>query len=678
MWKSWKASSFKRVLQKEKSLNSGRDGFEHSKMIWNLPKSDGDCNVPSTIVDQGLRMACKPSNGFGAVYPHLFWRAGLQNSVRNSLGKSWSSILLQTSLPCKRGLAAQSGVKDQDEETFGSESDESLLDGGFSDGFSSDKDLTDEDLGSNTQQGRMPTPPDDNGDLEADEDGEDALSNDISNTGEKVDHLMVGSLLDMAIYDIVKDAKEQNRDLWLRLGQAADRNVNSVKAVMDIWVQEGNAMSRTLLSFIIIRLRRQMKHRRALEISDWIMTEKPFELTDMDYAIRVDLIAKIHGLWKSVDFFAMIPTSFQTSMVYSTLLAQYVEHNKDRSAAKLVQKVDKLGLGEQTFMYNQLLFLYKKNGNMNKVAETLKFMEEKNIEPDVCTYNLILDIRARKGDVIGLEKVWKRLESNNIVEFDAASYYTLARGYATAGLIDKAVKAAKEVEATPFRSKRVVYQMLLKLYAQLGKADEVERMWHLLSNSTKLLMDDYSIMIESLGQTGEVEKAVEIFEEMVSKVGIKRLHQYNALLSVYANNGSIRKGEELYKKISKSFFSPSPSTFHHLIQMYAKAGKEEKAMKSLLEAKTVLRSSFRHVPWYASYQAVLEMFAEKGDVKNAEKVLQDLKEAGYPIAYKSYCALLKTYSKAEVPPYGFIDRMYADNVLPNPHIRKELKKLNGT
>ncbi|KAH7373618.1 hypothetical protein KP509_17G065300 [Ceratopteris richardii] len=396
----------------------------------------------------------------------------------------------------------------------------------------------------------------------------------------------------------------------------------------------------------------------------------------MDYGIRVELIAKVQGASRAADYFATIPKAFQTAMVYSILLTAYVEQNKEKEALKLLQKVEKLGLGHQTYMYNQLLYLYKKNGVIAGVAEVLKTMEEKRVEPNIYTYNLILDVRARKGDICGMEKVWDQIKANDALEADAATYSILAKGYMIAGRFDKAEKMAEKIGQSPFSKKRIVHLMLLRLYGDLGKEDQLDKIWNSLCQGPRIGRADYVTMIRSLGKIGSIERAEDLFDEMEEKIGNLTVHNYNSLLSVYARAGKVQRGEHLMKKMAKAKLQPNTGTYHELVQMYLKAGQEQKAME-ILEKRSTGRFSKNRL-LYSTYQAALECFAEKGNVKEAEKVVRDLKLAGYSCAYRSYIVLLKAYENGFMSPYGFLDRLQSDKVIPNNEIRQKLKKLEGT
>lgn len=550
-----------------------------------------------------------------------------------------------------------------------------------------DKDLLDEHVSAQKQQATDCSPSDDEHGFGETKDNAEELHipnqegdfyEEVKITDGAGEPLMPRSLLDLAVEDIVQEGSEQGQFLWQRFKKAAaNRHLFTCKAVINSWLAEGNVASRPAIIYTIIVFRSWKKNKRALEVSDWVMTEKPFELIEMDYAIRMDLIGKIDGVKKASRYYTDIPKPFQTTMVHSVLLAAYVEKNMEKCAEKLLSRAKQLGLSQQVFLYNQLMLFYKGRGKISTVADILKDMDEHGVDADLYTYNIILDLRARKGDIAGMRNVWKMLGKDKKLKPDAASYAILARGYINAGLHGKAESAIKQVESSPFGRKQMTYRWLLKLYAQLGRADDLERVWDLLTHVSKACVDNYSIMIESLGKAGEIERAEEMFKEVVDKLGIKRVHQYNALLSVYLSHGMIQKAENLVKQMSDSF-NPGSSTYHRLIELYAKTGNEKKVMETFRKAQEASKTFSSHKPWYASYLTILEMFGEKGDVENAEIIIKDLRAARYPCGYNMYNALLKAYVKANRTPYGFIDRMRADGAIPNSHIRSELYKVDGT
>jgi pentatricopeptide repeat protein len=78
-------------------------------------------------------------------------------------------------------------------------------------------------------------------------------------------------------------------------------------------------------------------------------------------------------------------------------------------------------------------------------------------------------------------------------------------------------------------------------------------------------------------------------------------------------------------------------------------------------------------PLFRSYIILLKAFAEKGDIHNAEKIFNRLKQTSYPARTLPYNLLLAAYANAQVTPYGFRERMKADKYSPS---KTQIERLN--
>ncbi|XP_039174264.1 pentatricopeptide repeat-containing protein At5g09450, mitochondrial isoform X2 [Eucalyptus grandis] len=70
----------------------------------------------------------------------------------------------------------------------------------------------------------------------------------------------------------------------------------SVTNVIQKWVGEGNEVSAPELRQISKELRKSQRYKHALEVSEWMVTNEGHELSDKDYADRIDLTTKVFGV----------------------------------------------------------------------------------------------------------------------------------------------------------------------------------------------------------------------------------------------------------------------------------------------------------------------------------------------------------------------------------------------
>ncbi|CAN1173487.1 Pentatricopeptide repeat-containing protein At1g80270, mitochondrial [Linum perenne] len=103
----------------------------------------------------------------------------------------------------------------------------------------------------------------------------------------------------------------------------------------------------------------------------------------------------------------------------------------------------------------------------------------------------------------------------------------------------------KEIEGDNLKGEAKLCRVLLLLYAALGKADEVGRVWKVCEESSPQL-EDCAAAIKAWGKLNRLEEAESAFELMEQKWGKQNLissRQYSAMLNVYANNKMLKKGK---------------------------------------------------------------------------------------------------------------------------------------
>lgn len=179
--------------------------------------------------------------------------------------------------------------------------------------------------------------------------------------------------------------------------------------------------------------------------------------------------------------------------------------------------------------------------------------------------------------------------------------------------------------------------------------------------------------IEAWGKLGKVEDAEKVFEKMMKTWKRLSSKYYNVLLKVYANHKLLSKGKELAKRMSDNGCRIGPLTWDALVKLYVEAGEVEKADSILQKASEQNQVK----PLYNTYISVLEKYAERGDIHNAEKIFHRLRQVGYVGRMRQYQLLLQTYVNAKAPAYGFRERMKADNIFPNKAALSQLQAVDA-
>ncbi|MED6126768.1 hypothetical protein PIB30_081706 [Stylosanthes scabra] len=442
----------------------------------------------------------------------------------------------------------------------------------------------------------------------------------------------------------------------------------SVDVLMDKWVEDGKELSRQEISLAMGILRRCKMYSKALQLSEWIVSKSQLEVSERDHATRVDLIAKLRGLHEAEMYIETIPESFKGETVYQTFLANCVAQNNKNKAEATFNKMKELKFPLTSFTWNQLLLLYKRH-DKKKIADVLLMMENENVKPSPFTYKILLDAKGQSNDIAGMDLIVETMKAEG-VEPDIRTKAVLVGHYISAGLKEKAEDVLKEMEGENLKENSWVGRYLLPLYANLGKADEVVRIWEVCR--ANLRIDQGLAAIEAFGKLKKVNEAEAIFE-MLS--GRWKLNSKNCsvMLKVYANNKMVAKGKDLIKRMADSGCRIGPYTWDDLVKLYIQAGEVEKADTVL--QKAVMLNQVK--PLMSSYLAIMEQYAKRGDVHNTEKILHKMKQAGYTYRLRQYQVLVQAYINAKLPAYGIRDRMKADNIFPNRGLANMLVQVDA-
>ncbi|CAM0880994.1 unnamed protein product [Alopecurus aequalis] len=435
---------------------------------------------------------------------------------------------------------------------------------------------------------------------------------------------------------------------------------NDVPATLKKWVDAGNKFDRSDVFYVILNLRKRRFYDKGLQLLEWLEESKQIDLVERDYASRLDLVAKVHGVYKAEKYIDDVPASHRGEILYRTLLANCVAEMNVRKSEEVFNKMKDLGFPVTVFAINQLLLLYKRV-DRKKIADVLAMMEKENVKPSLFTYKLLIDTKGAARDFEGMEKVVQAMQVDG-VEPDLLLQATMAKHYIFGGQREKAEPILESMEGDDIKGNRTACKVLLPLYGFLGKKDDVERIWQVCEANPRV--DECLSAIDAFGRLGDVEKAEKVFENILATWKTLSSKFYNALMRVYANQNLLNKGKELLKRMEENGIKIGISALDSLVKLYVDAGEVDKAESILYK----LSQRNKMKPQYSSYLMLLDSYSKKGDIHNSEKVFNKLRQMGYSGRIRQYQLLLHAYLHAKAPVYGFRERMKADNIFPNSAI----------
>ncbi|KAL5715529.1 hypothetical protein ACHQM5_017337 [Ranunculus cassubicifolius] len=412
-----------------------------------------------------------------------------------------------------------------------------------------------------------------------------------------------------------------------RISSLSDPKI-SVVPILDQWVEQGKSIKKDELTEIIKRLKSFKNYRHALEISKWMADQSNFPPSAGDFALRLDLISRIHGIDQADKYFETIPEQFRVFPVYLSLLNSYAHGKNVEKAESLMQQMRDLGFARTTLAYNGLLTLYSRVGESEKLDTLLEEMKEKGIPPTKHTHTLQLINYAAIPDFERMEKVLDIMQVNSNYTMDWNCYAIAANAYIKASLIDKALEMLQKAEeaVTP-RKRKFAYDYILTLYASAGRKEDVYRIWNKYKSTEKIYNTAYRCMLSSLLKLDDIEGAEKILEEWESGDTSYDFRVPNLVIAYYTKNGSLDKAEMLVNKAIENGNKPFANTWELLANGYVESNQIAKAVDAIKQGYMT-----RRVGWKPSREALavcLGYLKEQGGAEKAEEFVRLLGAPGH-------------------------------------------------
>lgn len=389
------------------------------------------------------------------------------------------------------------------------------------------------------------------------------------------------------------------------------------------------------------------------------------KLSAGDYAVHLDLIAKVHGLNNAEKFFGDIPDKMRGYQAWTSLLHAYVQEKLLAKAEDLMEKMLECGFLKNALPYNHMLSLYIANQQFEKVPEIIQELK-KNTSPDVVTYNMWLTVCASKNDVETAEKVFLELKKSKL-DPDWLTYSTLTNLYIKNEYIEKAAHTLKQTEKRASRKNRAAYSSILSLHANMKDKEGLHRIWDKIKSCFNKPNDaEYNCMISSLVKLGEFEEAESLYNEWESVSGTRDPRIPNIILGSYINRNQMEEAENFYECMLQKGITPCYTTWELLTWGHLKKKQTEKVFECFKKATGSVRK------WTPDMRLITEIFKyleEQGNIKGAEQLLVILRDVGH-VSTVVYNSVLRTYVKAGKMPLIIKERMKKDNVGLDEETRK--------
>ncbi|XP_022728959.1 pentatricopeptide repeat-containing protein At1g07590, mitochondrial isoform X2 [Durio zibethinus] len=448
----------------------------------------------------------------------------------------------------------------------------------------------------------------------------------------------------------------------------------TVGSALQSWMADGFPVHRGDIFHAINRLRKLKLNKRALEVMEWVIRERPYRPKELDYSYLLEFTTKLHGVSQGEKLFSCVPQEYQKELLYNNLVIACLDKGLIRLSLECMKKMRELRHPISHLVFNRLIILHSSPARRKTIPKILNQMKADKVVQHVSTYNILMKMEANEHNIEGLVKVFNDMKQVE-VEPNEVSYCMLATAHAVARLYTAAEAYVEAVEEVMRGNNWSTLDVLIILYGYLGKQKQLERTWGTVQEFPHVRSKSYILAIEAYGRIGQLNQAEELWLQMKSMKVLKSTEQFNSMISVYCKHGLLSKATEVFREMRTNGCKPNSITFRQLALGCLKAGLVEECLKTLdmgmnLTTSNKVRYS---TPWLETTFSMIEIFAEKGDVKNAEKLFEELRKARYTRYTFVYNTLIKAYVKAKIYDPNLLKRMILGGSRPDAETYSLLK-----
>ncbi|KAJ4723172.1 Pentatricopeptide repeat-containing protein [Melia azedarach] len=322
------------------------------------------------------------------------------------------------------------------------------------------------------------------------------------------------------------------------------------------------------------------KVREARDLLD-AMSGEGCEPNHIVYDALIDGFSKLGKLDEAqVVFSKMLERGYNpTVYTYGSLIDRMFKDKRLDLALKVVSKMLENSCAPNVVIYTQMIDGLSKVGKTDEAFKLMFMMEEKGCYPNVVTYTAMIDGFGKVGRVDKCLELFRQMSSKGCAP-NFVTYKVLINHCCASGLLDEAHKLLEEMKQTYWPRHVAGYHKVIEGFSRefilsLGLIDEMSK------TDSVPIFPIYRVLIDSYIKAGRLEVALELHEEVASfsSISAAARNTYVSLIESLSLACKIDKAFELYADMIKKGGIPELSTFVHLIKGLIRVNKWGEALQ---------------------------------------------------------------------------------------------------
>lgn len=314
---------------------------------------------------------------------------------------------------------------------------------------------------------------------------------------------------------------------------------------------------------------------------------------------------------------------------WTTMIAGFVQNGNEEDALLLFSEMLLENVRPDSFTISSVVSSCAKLASLHHGRVIHGKAVHMGVGVDLLVSTALIDMYSKCGETKDAWVIFNMMPTKNVV-----SWNSMVLGYAQNGKDLEALELYEEMLQKNVKPDNITFVGVLSACMHVGFTERGDRYFRSIRqlHQMKPTLDHYACMINLLGRTGYIDKAIDLIENMPHEPNSLI---WSSLLSVCKINGNIKHGEMAAKRL----FELDPlnaEPYITLSNMYASCGrwKDVAYMRSLMKNKEVKK--FAAYSWIELDGVVYKFVSEDRTHPDSEiiyltlnKLIKKIQEAGF-------------------------------------------------
>lgn len=270
----------------------------------------------------------------------------------------------------------------------------------------------------------------------------------------------------------------------------------------------------------------------------------------------------------------------QTMVSWNAIISGFSLQEQSEEAQKFFSQMLKLGTKPDNFTFATVLDTCANLATVNLGRQIHGQIIKQEMQSDVFICSTLVDMYSKCGNMQDSRLMFEKSPNKDFVTWNA-----MICGYAQHGLGDDAVRVFESMKLNNVKPNHATFVSVLRACAHMGLVEKGSQYFNSMLSNYNLSpqLEHYSCMVDILGRSGQVSKALKLINDMPVEADDVI---WRTLLGVC----KIHKNVEVAEKAASSIIRLDPqdsSAYVLLANIYADVGMWEKMSK--------IRKNMRHI-----------------------------------------------------------------------------------